>query len=220
MSWILTVIRLRLMTSGGAASAGVSFLVIQGKRPLAECDPLGKHFRQRSSVRSMTCYATPPFEFTVNVQIVQIHIAVSEVCCIRCVGETEQVPVMAAETQLKLFIIIGDIKIRREFIFQQLDVRRSVGVVARGTTAGLDSPVDIRHRLCDDIRMAAKTKLFPWPEEKFLRVARMGRMTGNTPLLRHYRGMLHLRLLHRLLDFRMALVANLGTFRRKHLRVG
>lgn len=216
----LTVIRLSLMTSRGAASAGGRLLILQRERPLPEFDPLGKHLRERRPVGRMTCYATPPLERAVNMQVVQVRGTVPEVGGITCVGKTDQVPVMAAETQCKLFVIVRHIEIRRKFLFQQLGVNRPVRVVARGATARLDGAVDIRHRLRDDIGMAAETQFLSRPQQKLVVIAGMGRMTGNAAFLGHYRRMLRLRLLHRLLDLRVALETDLGAFRRKHLRVG
>lgn len=209
-----TVVGLRLVTSRSATSTRGSLLVIERERPLPEMDPFRKHLGQCGSVRCMACYAASALELAVNVKIMQIHGAVSEVCGIRGVREPEQIPVMAAEAQCKLLVVVRDIEAGRKFLLEKLRVNGTVRVMARRATAGLDRPVDIGHRLGDDVLMTTEAELFLRLVKHIRVVARMRRMAGDTTFLRHDRWMLRFRLLHGILDLGVALIAYIGPFRR------
>jgi hypothetical protein len=124
----------------------------------------------------MTGFAALAAVLSVDMEIMQIPISVPEPRCIRGRGKSEQVPVMAAETQRKFGVTIGHVELRRVGFQQEPVVGCAMRIVARSALPVFDRAVEHGLGFFNEILVAIEAKFHACLLQELGRIARMRRM--------------------------------------------
>jgi len=165
------------MTAGGAGATRFSLDEIQGQIPFAEGDRVRDQFGVLPGMDHVADFAPFAAVFPVDMNIMQVFFSVPEPCRIGGRGEPEQVAVVTAETELEFSIIVGDIKIGRVGLDQELFIRRPVRIVAARTLAVPDGAVEDGLVFLDQVLVAAEAEIHAGFRQELRGIARVGRMT-------------------------------------------
>ena len=133
------------MAAGGAGAAGVGLLVVDGHEPgrAFEGDGGGEVFGEVGAVDFMAGFAGAAFFGAVDVDEVEVFLAVAEVGEVGGFGGEDELLVVAGEAESVILQVEIGVEGLGEVLLEEVGLVRGVGQVAGGAVAGFDGAVEV-----------------------------------------------------------------------------
>ncbi len=147
------------MASRSAAAARLGLNEIQGQVPFAEGDGIRNQFWIFARMNHVADLAPFAAVLPVDMNVMQILIAVPKTRGIGSRRELEQVAVMAAEAKLEFILVVGDIEVGCVWLDQELIIRCAVGIVAPCAFPVPDGAMKDGFVLLDEALMTIEAKV-------------------------------------------------------------